>query len=434
MQSSRVSKLSGPGGRPATAVWAAAVAVYVMAVFHRTSLGVAGLAASERFDIEPAQLSVFAVVQVGVYGVLQIPVGILIDRVGPRRLLLTALTVMSAAQLLVSVSGGYGWAVVARVLVGAGDAMVFVSVLRLVSAWFPPRRAPVMTALTASLGQVGALVATVPLAYSLAELGWTPTFSACAAMGLLVGALLWLVVRDSPQVQHRRIRRTTSSLENVRVAWEHPSIRLGFWTHVNAMFPVWTFVLLWGHPFLIDAQEMGSQAAASLLSLNAVVFVVAGPVVGLLVARHPRCRTQVAMSIVAGIVCAWAVVLLWPGPAPTVLLVLLATSLGLGATVGNICMEWARAGSPPAQLGLALAVVNCGAYLGALVSVLAVGLCLDVLTPDGATPSSSAYTWAMSTQSVLWGVGVTGILRAARRVKALAEEERRLPIVRYSTQ
>src|SRR6476469_9022069 len=87
------------GGRRAWIVYAASVSVYVLAVFHRSSLGVAGLLASERFDIAATQLSVFTMVQLLVYAAMQIPVGALLDRFGSKRLLLSGVTLMTLAQL-----------------------------------------------------------------------------------------------------------------------------------------------------------------------------------------------------------------------------------------------------------------------------------------------------------------------------------------------
>ena len=168
------------GGRRAYLVWLPAVAVYFLAVFHRSSLGVAGLAATERFDISASALSSFTVLQLLVYAGMQIPVGVMLDRFGARTMLVAGAFVMTAAQLGFALTGSYAGAVAARVFVGMGDAMVFISVLRLIAAWFPPMRNPVLTAWTALIGQSGALVAAVPLARSLDEYGWTTTFAVSA--------------------------------------------------------------------------------------------------------------------------------------------------------------------------------------------------------------------------------------------------------------
>ncbi|MGH3445439.1 MAG: MFS transporter, partial [Nocardioidaceae bacterium] len=155
-----------PGGRRAWVVWGAAVAVYFFAIFNRSSLGVAGIMAARRFDISAAQLSTFTVLQLGVYAAMQIPVGVLVDRLGPRRLLLTGALLMTAAQLAFAFSGSFAGALAARVFLGMGDAMVFISVLRVVAYWFPSMRNPMLSQLTGLLGQIGALVAAIPLAHA----------------------------------------------------------------------------------------------------------------------------------------------------------------------------------------------------------------------------------------------------------------------------
>ena len=120
---------------------------------------------------------------------MQIPVGVLLDRFGPQRLLVAGAVFMTAAQLGFAYTGTYGGALVARVFVGMGDAMVFISVLRLIASWFPAFRSPLLTAFTAMLGQCGALVAAIPLSRALASYGWTATFVASASLGVLLGLL-----------------------------------------------------------------------------------------------------------------------------------------------------------------------------------------------------------------------------------------------------
>jgi nitrate/nitrite transporter NarK len=162
------------------AVWIVGLSLYLLAVFHRSSLAVAGLAASERFGISAAALSTFVMLQLVVYAGMQVPVGLLLDRFGPRRILTIGVVVLTVAQATFAFADTFTLALAARVLVGLGDAMTFVCVLRLVNTWFPSRRIPLVTQLTGVLGQTGAIVAAAPMAWSLRELGWTPTYLAAA--------------------------------------------------------------------------------------------------------------------------------------------------------------------------------------------------------------------------------------------------------------
>lgn len=172
--------------RRAASVWAAAVLVYVSAIFGRTSFGVAGVQAMDHFAVDASRIAVFASVQVGVYALAQIPTGILIDRHGPRFMLVAGALVMATGQVLLGLISNYSTAIAARVLVGAGDATAFLSVLRLIPFWFPPRRAPIIMQLTSSIGSLGQFLSAVPFQAVLNRFGWCPAF-------VSVGAVLTLM-------------------------------------------------------------------------------------------------------------------------------------------------------------------------------------------------------------------------------------------------
>ena len=130
------------GKRRAWVIWGVGLAIYLLAVFHRSSLGVAGLLAADRFDVDATRLALFTVLQLAVYAAMQVPVGVLLDRFGSRAMLLSGLVLMTAGQLAFAYVESFPAAVASRAVLGAGDAMVFVSVIRLVSfgSWSGRRR------------------------------------------------------------------------------------------------------------------------------------------------------------------------------------------------------------------------------------------------------------------------------------------------------
>src|SRR3954471_17461847 len=172
-------------------MWALAAAFYLVAIFHRMSLGVTSLDASRRFGVPTGTIALLSTVQLGVYLAMQIPAGLLADRLGPRRSLTLGLLGMGAGELLFAVSPSIGPALVGRALVGAGDACMFLNVLRVAALWLPPKRYALAAAMTAAAGAVGALLSTAPLSAALSGLGWTPTF---AASGMLTATLAILAV------------------------------------------------------------------------------------------------------------------------------------------------------------------------------------------------------------------------------------------------
>jgi sugar phosphate permease len=407
------------GGRRAWIVYAASVSVYILAVFHRSSLGVAGLLASERFDIAATQLSVFTMVQLLVYAAMQIPVGALLDRFGPKRLLLCGVTLMTVAQLGFAFVDSFPLGIAARVVLGIGDAMVFIPLLRIVALWFPPLRVPMVSQITGLLGQVGALGAATPLVYALHEWGWTPSYASAALIGVVLGALVLVVVRDSPNPDHELDQIKVRALaRTVRAAWRTPGTRLGLWSHFSAQFGATVFALLWGYPFLVAGQGLSPNTAGVLLMLMTVTTVVSSPLIGGFVTKYPFSRSTLILGIVFSIMAIWAVVLLWPGRAPLPLLVMLVVITAVGGPGSLVGFDLARTFNPPTRLGSATGIVNVGGFLASLSTVTLIGIILDRVSPGGpSTYDVDTFRAAMSVQYFVWGAGVVQILRYRRKTR-----------------
>jgi MFS family permease len=401
-------------------VWAVALLAYAVAVFHRSSLGVAAVEAQERFSAGASAVSLFLVLQLAVYAGLQVPVGVALDRLGSRRMILAGAVTMSAGQLVLALATDVPTAVAARVLIGAGDAMTFISVLRLVSLWFPGRTVPLITQLTGIFGQFGSVVAAYPLVAVLHGTSWRTTFLGAAATGLLVAILVLVALRDAPP---GTVAAPPTGLAQARrslaAAWREPGTRIGLYTHLVTQFSGTVFALLWGYPFLVVGQERSPATAAGLLTLLVVVGMCVGPLLGRLCARWPLRRSVLVFTILAATATVWTVVLLWPGRAPLPLLVVLAVVLGTNGPGSMIGFDYARTENPAERLGSASGVVNVGGFVASLLTILAVGAVLDLLTPGGSTDYTlDSFRWAFAVQYLFWAVGLIGVLRHRRELRA----------------
>jgi predicted MFS family arabinose efflux permease len=346
---------------------------------------------------------------------------VLLDRFGPQRLILAGAVFMTAAQLGFAFTGTYAGALAARVFVGMGDAMVFISVLRIIASWFPPMRNPMVTAFTAMIGQCGALVAAIPLSRALASYGWTPTFVVSASVGVVLGLLTLFVVRDVPPgaPPSRSVRDARSIGRDLRLAWQDPGTRLGLWSHFTCQFASNVMALLWGFPFFVHAEGLSETEAGALLSLLVGVFIVGGPAVGGYITRHPWQRSTVVLAIVSSMALTWTVVLVLPGHAPLWLLVLLVITTGAGGPGSMIGFDVARTFAPASRLGSASGIVNVGGFVASLLTIFGIGVVLDAVTPGSSNDySAGAYRLAMCVQYVGWVVGATQVWRFRSRARA----------------
>lgn len=403
--------------------WIAAATVYFLAVLHRTSLGVAGLQAEHRFSTGPGALSVFVFLQIGIYAAMQVPTGLLVDRFGPRRLLITAALVMGSAQLLFATIPSYPAALAARALLGCGDALTFVSVLRFTAAHFSPRRYPLLVALTAATGTVGNVVATLPLAVVLRDEGWAPTFVGAATLSFVAAAGVVALVpgsapeRDAHSGWRQRLRG------DVARSWHLPGTRMGFWVHFSSMCTSTAFGVLWGGVYLVKGAGFSQEAAGAVLMAGVIVAAVASPALGSLIARHPAARVPISVAVSLLTVTGWVVAItVWRAAPPHPYVVALFLVMMLGGPTSMAAFAIARDYNAPAYLGTASGVVNVGGFLATIMIALGMGIALDV---QGAT-NPHTLRYAVVVALVVQALGVQRLVVWYLRVRqrALAAQER----------
>lgn len=401
----------------AYAVWSVGVFAYVTAVFQRTSLGVAGIETAHRYAVEPAVLSSLVVVQVVVYASMQVPAGLLLDRYGTRALVVVGAVVMALGQFTLAASDQFAIAVFGRLLVGLGDSLTLIAVLKLIARWFPDERAATLSQLTGMIGQSGQLLSAMPLAAVLHEEGWTRAYSSAASISVLVAILAAAVIRNAPGKQDSHASRPVPLMAirvQLHAVIRDPGTRVGFFAHMGTMFPLTTFVLLWGVPYFIEAQHMSVTFVGGALSASAAASIGGGIIIGLISARAPHLRRAMVYYIIGANIMVWTVVLLLPTRSPAWLLLVLVLTMSLGAPGSLIGFDFARTSMPSALLGTAQGVVNTGGYVATLMTCLAVGALLS--TRAGYDLASFRTAWLALYP--VWALAIYGVWASSRSLTA----------------
>ncbi|WP_338478303.1 MFS transporter [Rhodococcus sp. DN22] len=402
-------------------VWGVGVFAYVIAVLHRTSFGVSGLSAADRFSISPSVLSSFVVLQIVVYAGMQIPAGVLLDRYGSRIMIAVGAFIMMSAQLALAFTESLPVAIGARIAVGAGDALTFISVLRLVPQWFPPRQVPLVSQFTGILGQLGQVMSALPFMLLLSGPGWTFAYGSAAAVGLLAFALALSVIRDAPPgadvvavpAGAKEIGR------QIKTVWMRPGTRLGFFSHMGTQFSITTFALLWGVPYLKSAQGLDSRTVGSLLTLSVISAIVAGPILGILTGRYPMRRSWLVLTIMVASALMWTIVLSRSEPSPLWLLTILVVVISVGGPGSVIGFDYARTSNPSSAMGTAQGMVNIGGFLASLIVIQVMGVILGHM--GGYTFDGFRVAWMV--QYPVWILGIVGVLVTRGKARrALAAE------------
>ena len=402
--------------RRAYLIWGVGVLAYAIAVFHRSSLGVAGVEATHRFGVGASMLAAFSMLQLFVYAVMQVPVGVLLDRLGPRRLLATGAFLMAGGQLTLALSESVGTAMLARVMLGCGDAATFISALRLAANWFPAHRQPHLVQLTGLIGALGAIASATPLVGLLGGVGWTATFAGAAGVGVVVAIAVVLIVRDAPE--GAAVRSLTAVRRDLHEAWHTAGTRLGLWTHFTTQFSGTVFALLWGYPFLTLGEGLSPTTASALLTLMVLAGMSVGPFIAHLVGRIPTHRSWIVLGVIGMTVLSWTLVLAWPGPAPMWLLVVLVLVLATNGPASMVAFDYVRTFNPARRAGSATGIANVGGFLASLTTIVVVGVLLDAQSGGASRYTLDEFRLAFVVQYAVWAVGVLAILRLRRRVRA----------------
>lgn len=370
-----------PGGARAWLIWGTAVAVYFLAMFHRNGLGVAALEAQQRFHVGPALLSLLPMLQLLVYVVLQVPTGLMADRIGPRRSLLMGLAAMTGGTVLFALAPNIQTAVAGRVLIGLGDAVTFLNVIRLGALWFPRSRYALISALTGVMGGLGQIASVAPLAAALHGLGWTAAFLGSAGVTAAMALLALLVIRDRPAGARDRHPHVPITLwASLTEALKARGPRAGMANHAAVMAPYTVIAVLWGYPFLVEGLGMTSATAGLVLTGLGAGTLWLSPVLGAIVGRRPSIRRPFAVVCTLLLSLSWVLLVCWPGGLPPVPVAIGVLAVSAAGTVfaPALSFDFARDGIPVARTGVASGLVNMSGFTAAVIGIVGAGVILQV--------------------------------------------------------
>lgn len=411
--------------KKAYAVWLAGTAAYVVAVVHRTSLGVSGLEAADRFGTTASQLALFTVTQLVVYSFAQIPVGVLLDKYGAKILISVGAVMMAVGQFGMAFADSIPLALCARVLIGAGDATTFVSVLRLVVAWFPPSQSPLLSQITGQIAQTGQIISAVPFVFLLHQTSWSTAFAVLAALGL--AAAVWSVIFIKNEPDSSPFASGAKKIRPIDVVPldAHPPLRgalrtsgswLGFWTHLVTAFSFNAFIFLWGKPFLVLGQGFSNGQVSTVFTLMTISAMVSGIVFGLFCAKHPLRRSWLVYAVVLAVTLSWFVLLAPSSPSAFWLVLVCCIVIAMGGPASLIGLDYARTSSPKNRLGVSSGFANMGGFVGGFITIMAVGVILDKVRPDGSYVLDD-FRIAFSFMAIPLVIGLVGFYISKKRTR-----------------
>jgi MFS family permease len=365
------------GSRRALIMWGLAASMFLYAFLQRVTPSVMVEDLMRAFGVGAAALGNLSAVYLYAYGALQIPLGLLFDRFGARRLLAVSFLIAALGSLLMALAATFATALAGRALIGLGVACSWVGALTVATQWLPANRFAMFAGLTQALGMAGAIFGQAPLAEAVGAFGWRLTILAIGALGLAMASALWLVVRDRPRAPGHAPLHLAEALRAVlglRETWACAAF--GF----ALTGPMLAFAGLWAVPYLVAVYGLDRTTAAAISSLLFLGWGLTAPLIGLLSDRIGRRKPiMLVCTVIAGVMMT-AIVF---GPRwPTAIVAVLMFAQGGAASCMILAFALARDHSRAETSAAAMGVVNTAVVGAGAVLQPLVGLILD-LTWDG---------------------------------------------------
>jgi sugar phosphate permease len=223
--------------------------------------------------------------------------------------------------------------------------------------------------------------------------------------------LVWLLVSDE-RFEHNLNAQKPSlfmSFQQLGANLKSPSVRLAFWIHFVIQSPGTVMVLLWGMPFLVEAEGLERDQASFLMSLFVFVGIGFGFLYGQLSAHRPQWRKNLVLTLYGLTCAAWICVLSFPGGAPYWSLLVLFVALGVSGPGSMLAFDFTKTAVPKKQLGSANGFVNIGGFLASFTMMFAIGALLDFFHlqhADQKLYSAAGFRFAFPSQFVFITFGV----------------------------
>ncbi len=284
-------------------IWFLGALFFLLEYFIRVSPGVITKDLMHDLNIHAEMLGWLFAFFYYAYVLMQLPVGTLVDRFGPRRLLVGATIMCSFACFLFAIMPNIHVGLMSRALMGISASFAFVSTLKLVSIWFEPKRFALLAGVTQAMGMVGAILGNAPIAYLFNALGWRQSMGIVSLVFILLGILMFAVIRDQdPSKSNHAVdhENPIKILPNIK------HVILNRNTMLNCLFigllfgPTASFGEQWGASFLSSAYGINNTTAGAEISAIFIGLAIGCPLMGWI---SDKLETRVQPMKVAALVC-----------------------------------------------------------------------------------------------------------------------------------
>ncbi len=288
-------------------IFSLGVLFYFYEYFVRVSPSIIVTELMSTFNIGAASVGIISACYFYIYAVMQVPVGVMMDRFGARSLLTIGSISCGVGALVFGIAFSTVLLGVGRFLQGAGSAFAFLGMVYICSHWFPASRLAFLVGLGNSLGMLGAAAGEGPFSSFTSAYGWRPTLITLGIIGILLGLFILFVVRNEPKGMEKHLKKKIKIKDlhvgdHLKTVCKNPHT----WIVAFLCFALYTtttsFAGLWGVPFLKTAYNVSNDVASYAFSIFFFGWIIGGPIIGLF---SDRIKNRKVVFIGAGLINAF---------------------------------------------------------------------------------------------------------------------------------
>ena len=352
------------------------VTIYIVSQFLRNSIGVIAPNLAQDLKLSPGEIGLLSSIFFFAFAAVQIPLGLLLDRFGARACLAIGAAITVFGCIVFAWAASPLAAMAGRALLGVGTAGSLVASLAVYAGKFPPARFATLTGMHVGLGTLGTLVATAPLAYGAATIGWRQCFLLVGAFTALIGLAVFVVLRGHVEPAHMRAETLRQSLAGMLAVMRAPSVGRLFAMHLIGYSSFGLIAGLWGGPYLAHIYGYGLEERGAFLLIPVVSQIVGSMMWG---PTDRLCGSYKIPVLTGALLTAGSLGwLAFAGkPSPLVLGLWFAV-FGFVAAYFPVLIAHGKSVFPPHQVGRGLTLLNIGSmggvFLAQAVSGYVIGL------------------------------------------------------------
>lgn len=372
--------------------WSILVFGFVIVFFHRLAIGSVADQLMIDLNLDSVQIANLAAMTFYGYALMQLPVGIMVDTIGVRKICTIGMAVTAIGSFMFGMTDVVYLSYAARLLVGIGTSTIIVSIMKLQSTLFPANMYSTLSGLTSLLGNFGAFFATIPLTFIVLNYGWRETFVILGFITLALSASIFFFVKEeNSEEKHGKI----NIKEGVKFVLTNKKVYPDFFVMVFFVGSLTAVLGLWGNGYLKNVYHISGEKAAYYLSFITYGFILGAPIVGKLSDVLGGEIKKILLFASTGYVVLWSYILLIHGGKPPVnQWPVIFFIMGLLIICHILVFSNVKEVNPLKYTGIAISIVNIGEFVGSGLISLSMGYLIKRLK-EANMPLEDVFTTAM---------------------------------------